>query len=69
MCKLILISILIFFQNTVAQAYIGPGIGSGIILATLGVIFALFALIFGIIWFPIKRFLKNKKTKKENGIK
>lgn len=69
MCKLILILILIFFQNTIAQAYIGPGIGAGVILATLGVIFAIFASIFGIIWFPIKRFLKNKKTKKKNGIK
>ena len=65
MCKLILILILIFFQNTIAQAYVGPGIGAGVILATLGVIFAILASIFGIIWFPVKRFLKNKKTKKK----
>lgn len=56
--------ILIFFLNTdVSYAYIGPGMGGGIIMATLGVIVAIFAAIFGIVWFPVKRFLKSRKEK------
>ena len=56
----VFILFLIFYSN-VAYAYIGPGIGSGIIAATIGVIFAIFAALFGILWFPIKRFFKKKK--------
>jgi len=56
--------ILIFFLNTeVSYAYIGPGMGGGIIMATLGVIVAILAAIFGIVWFPVKRFLKSRKEK------
>ena len=46
------------------QAYIGPGLGGGIIAATFGIIFAVFAAIFGLLWFPLKRFLKDRKKKK-----
>ena len=45
------------------MAYIGPGIGGGIILATIGIIVAILAAIFGIIWFPIKRLIKKRKKK------
>ena len=48
-----------------AYAYLGPGIGGGILVATLGVIVAIFAAIFGLVWFPLKRFLKKRKEKKE----
>jgi len=33
--------------------------------ATIGIIFAIFAALFGLIWFPVKRLLKKRKEKKE----
>ena len=49
---------------SVSHAYLGPGIGGGVIAATIGIIVAIFAAIFGLLWFPIKRFLNKKKDKK-----
>tara|TARA_Y100000768_G_C23818508_1_gene605346 strand:+ start:515 stop:667 length:153 start_codon:yes stop_codon:yes gene_type:complete len=44
---------------------LGPGVGAGAIAATLGLIVAIFAALFGLIWFPVKRLLKNRKEKKD----
>ena len=44
-----------------AYAYIGPGIGGGIIAGVLGVIGAVLLALFGILYYPIKRMLKNRK--------
>ena len=38
---------------------------NGAIAATIGIILAIFAALFGLIWFPIKRLLKKRKEKKE----
>ena len=69
MSKLILLLITLFF-STHAYAYLGPGLGGGIITATIGILVAILALIVGIVWFPIKRYLNKKKIveeqKKEN---
>ena len=61
MHKLILITSLFFFLNTSSYAYLGPGVGGGVIAATVGIIVAIFAALFGLIWFPIKRLLKKRK--------
>lgn len=45
-------------------AYIGPGMGGGIIAAIFGIIAAFFLGLWGILYYPIKRALKNKKAKK-----
>ena len=50
-----------FFLNTSSYAYLGPGVGGGVIAATVGIIVAIFAALFGLIWFPIKRLLKKRK--------
>ena len=57
---------LFFFKLSSAYAYLGPGIGGGVIAATLGIIVAIFAALFGLIWFPLKRFFKKRKEKKKN---
>ena len=44
--------------------YIGPGMGGGVIAAIFGIIAAFFLGLWGILYYPIKRFLKNKKKKK-----
>ena len=65
MHKLILL-FLLFILSSPSYAYIGPGMGGGIIAATLGIVLAILAALFGIIYYPMKRFLKNKKQKKVN---
>mgnify|MGYP001418699674 CR=1 FL=1 len=57
------ISLILFFvliENT-AFAYIGPGMTGGVFAATIGIVVAIFAALFGLIWFPIKRLLKKRK--------
>ena len=60
--KISLILILILIENT-AFAYIGPGMTGGVIAATIGIIVAIFAALFGLIWFPVKKLLKKRKEK------
>ena len=43
-------------------------IGGGVIAATIGIIFAIVAFIFGILWFPIKRLINKYKKDKEKKI-
>ena len=54
----------IFSNLTPLFAYIGPGMGGGVIAAIFGIIAAFFLGLWGILYYPIKRALKNKKKKK-----
>lgn len=65
MFKLILSSTIFCLISTTSFAYLGPGVGGGVIVATIGIIVAIFAALFGLIWFPIKKLLKKRKEKKE----
>jgi len=65
MFKLISNSIIFCLITTSSFAYLGPGVGGGVIAATMGIIVAIFAALFGLIWFPVKRLLKKRKEKKE----
>ena len=65
MKKASLIIYLFFFSNSVF-AYIGPGMGGGVIAAVLGVIGAFFLALFGILYYPIKRAIKNRKKQKKS---
>ena len=47
-----------------AYAYIGPGMGGGIIAIIVGFFAAIFLALWGILYYPIKRALKNRKNKK-----
>ena len=59
----ILLVFVLFFNPNIALAYVGPGLGGGFIAATIGIVLAIFAGLFGILWFPLKRILKKlKKT-------
>ena len=44
--------------------YLGPGMGGGVIAAILGIIAAFFLGLWGILYYPIKRYFKNKQKKK-----
>ena len=66
MLKLIF-QFLIFYNILIvpSYSYLGPGIGGGIIAATLGLVIAIFAAILGLIWFPIKKIFKKKDKDKD----
>ena len=36
----------------------------GVIAATIGVVVAIIVAVFGLLWFSLKRFFKNRKEKK-----
>jgi len=57
------VSILVLLAATSpAQAYIGPGMGGGAIAVVFGILAAIFMAIFGFIYYPVKRWLKKRKT-------
>ena len=56
-----LIILFTFSYSPFAYAYIGPGMGGGVFAAALGVLGAILLALFGIIYYPIKRMLKNRK--------
>ena len=47
-----------------ASAYIGPGLGSGAIVAVLGTVFGFLMLVVGVIWYPIKKLVRRLRTNK-----
>ena len=47
-----------------AHAYIGPGAGAGTIAVVLGVIAAVFMAFLGLLWYPIKRLLRSRRSAK-----
>ena len=63
MTESIFISI-IFSNLSPFFAYVGPGMGGGVIAAIFGIIAAFFLGLWGILYYPIKRAFKNKKKKK-----
>lgn len=65
MTKLILIvSLFLISAPPYAFAYIGPGMGGGLIAAIIGFFAAILLALWGILYYPLKRALKNRKDKK-----
>lgn len=65
-----LLLILAGISSPDAMAYIGPGAGAGLIATVLGVLAALVLAVFGIVYYPLKRFLtnrRNRRTRKDDG--
>ena len=52
-------------SSTPVFAYIGPGMAGGVIAAILGVLGSIFLALFGIVYYPIKRAIKNQKSRKD----
>jgi len=62
MNKIILISISII--SIPSYAYIGPGMGGGVIAAIIGFFAAIVLGLWAVLYYPIKRALKKRKEKK-----
>ena len=56
----------LFLISLPTYAYIGPGMGGGAIAAIIGFFGAILLGLWGILFYPIKRALKNRKTKKQS---
>lgn len=54
----------LFLVSLPSYAYIGPGMGGGAIAAIIGFFAAILLGLWGILYYPIKRALKNRKDKK-----
>lgn len=52
-----------------ADAYIGPGAGAGTIAVVLGVLASIVMAFFAILWYPVKRFLKRRRSGDGDGTK
>ena len=51
-------------MTNTSYAYLGPGIGGGIIAATVGLVVAILIGLIGLIWFPLKKLFKKRKKNK-----
>lgn len=49
-----------------AHAYIGPGLGAGVISTVLGILASVFLALVAIVWYPIKRLIKRIKAPRDN---
>ena len=58
------IIILLSISNP-AFAYLGPGLAGGAIASVIGLIGVLLLALFGILYYPIKRALKNRGKKEK----
>lgn len=60
------IFLLIIFFPLPVLAYIGPGMGGGAIAVIIGFFVAFFLGLWALVYYPIKRLIKNKNKKKPN---
>ena len=66
MNKKFLLFLFFMFLSLSSHAYIGPGIGAGTLAAVAGVLVSVFAAIFAVTYYPIKRILKKRKGAKKD---
>ena len=59
----IFLAIFIVFPQVVS-AYIGPGLALGTIVLTFGIVIVLLLAILAILYYPIKKMIKNNKLRK-----
>ena len=61
---ILILFLFLFLLPIPSYAYIGPGISGGVIAVVVGFFAAILLALFGILYYPIKRALKNRKDKK-----
>lgn len=67
-CEIIKIAVIAgILGSEPAFAYVGPGIGFGLVGAILGVVLAIALMLFGLVYYPAKNIYKKliKKEKKQ----
>ena len=56
--------LLLFTVPAAANAYMGPGLGLGLISVALGFIGSITLGFFAVLWYPVKRFLRRRRQTK-----
>ncbi len=60
----LLLAVLALSYTPLASAYVGPGLGVGVVATVLGTLLGILMLLVGVIWYPLKklfrRFFPNK---------
>ena len=56
--KRLAVAVCLLSLATSAEAYVGPGMGLGVISAVLGFLTALLLALAGMVWYPVKRMLR-----------
>ena len=59
------LSLLSLLLASAAHAYIGPGLGAGAIAMILGVIGSSLLALFVVLYYPIKRMMKKRKSESQ----
>lgn len=54
---------LLMLASAPAAAYIGPGLGAGVVSTVLAVLGALVLAVVGIVYYPLKRLIKARKAR------
>ena len=62
MRKVSLLLVLLISHNTLF-GYLGPGMSGGLIATILGIIGSILLAIFGVIYYPLKRWFNKRKRK------
>lgn len=65
MKSIVFLSLVFLLFSNHAYAYVGPGLGVGVIGAIIGVIGAILMALIGVFWYPLKR-LFGKADDDEN---
>lgn len=58
------ISFCLIYLSLPSYAYLGPGMGGGALAAIIGFFAAILLGLWAVLYYPIKRALKNRKGKK-----
>lgn len=61
------VALALFISATPAAAYIGPGLGLGVIASIFGAIAAFIMMVLGLVWYPVKVMLRKRREKKAGG--
>jgi membrane protein implicated in regulation of membrane protease activity len=48
-----------------AHAYIGPGLGAGVIGTVLGILGSIFLALGAVLYYPVKRFMRRRREARE----
>lgn len=59
MSRILTVAVGLLFIAGPAQAYIGPGVGAGLVATVMGILTAIALAIVAIVWYPIKRLLRR----------
>ena len=66
MTTLILLTLLLLVQINTAMAYVGPGAGISVLGSLLSILATIFVAIGAIIFWPLRKYLKRRKARRES---